>query len=101
MDTRALIEARLRAYIHPNIPESEAQQDAFRRAVDAQAEFEAGSQSDPVPGNVKGFSIGNYSVNFENSSGGAYSAATLCPAAYAILFNAGLLSREWPVARRI
>ena len=100
MEQRQLIAERLRAYIHPNAVETAEQEAAFARAVDAQLAYEA-EQGGEIPGNAQSFSVGNYSVTLAEPSGGAYSQATIAPAAWAILFNAGLLRRDLPVARRL
>ena len=94
MSAREQVEARLRAYIHPNAVETGAQQEAFDEAVDAQLEYEAGGEN--LPGNVKSFSVGSYSVTLGGGAG-----ESLGPAARAVLFNAGLLKRSWPTARRM
>lgn len=101
MDQRRLVEERLKAYIHPNAAATEEQREAFTRAVDAQLEYEAAQGGGEIPGNVGSFSIGNYSVTLAEPTGGADTRATLCPAAWAILFNAGLLRSVMPVAKRL
>ncbi len=103
MDDRERVEERLKAYIHPNLAETLEQQAAFDDAVDAQVEFEATQAKalGDVPGNVQSFSVGNYSVTKAEAEGASYTRATICPAAWAILFNAGLLRRSLPIARRL
>lgn len=101
MDKRQLIEARLRAYIHPNAVETAEQEEAFARAAEAQMAYEAAQGGGEIPGNAQSFSIGSFSVTLAEPSGGAYNQATICPAAWAILFNVGLLKRDLPVARRL
>lgn len=101
MDERAYIAERLRAYIHPNAADTAEREEAFERAVDAQLAYESANGVEEVPGNVRSFSVGNYSVTLDGSAAGADGQASLCPAAWAILFNAGLLRRALPVAKRL
>ena len=101
MDERERIEERLKAYIHPNAVDTAEQEEAFELAVDAQLEYENAHGAGEIPGNVQGYSIGGYSVTLAEPVGGAATRATLCPAAWAILFNAGLLRHAMPVARRL
>lgn len=100
---RALIGERLRAYIYPNIVETPEQETAFDAAVDAQKAHEAlqAQALDGVPANVQSFSIGSYSVSKAEADVATYTQATICPAAWALLFNAGLLRRSLPTARRL
>ena len=101
MNEREYIEERLRAYIHPNAVETAAQEEAFESAVDAQLAYAAEQEDGEIPGNVQSFSVGNYSVTLAERTGGAYTQESICPAAWAILFNAGLLRRSMPVAKRL
>ena len=101
MDERERIEERLRAYIYPNAAQTKAQREAFDEAVDAQLEYESAQGTQGLPGNVRGYSIGSYSVTLAEAPGGAYSRSTICPAAWALLFNAGLLKHTLPVAQRL
>ena len=101
MEQREQIAERLRAYIHPNRATTEEQEEAFDKAVDAQLAYEADQDVASLPGSVQSLSIGSYSVTMAEPAGGAYTQATICPAAWAILFNAGLLARKLPVARRL
>ena len=100
MGERERIAERLRAYIRPNEAETEAQKAAFERAVDAQLEWEERGGEELPPG-VKALSVGNYSVTMDEPSGAACTRANISPAAWAILTNAGLLARAWPVAQRL
>lgn len=102
----ALVESvteRLKAYIHPNVAQSEEQETAFQKAVQYQAEYEASHADalDIAQRGVQSFSSGNYSETYFTRQSGEYAASTLCPASYAVLFNAGLLRRDMPVARRL
>ncbi len=101
MDEREQIEARLRAYIHPNTPEGAEQEAAFDDAVDAQLEYEQQGGGEGLPPGVASLSVGNYSVTMAEPGNAAYTQASLCPAAWAILRNAGLLRRALPVAQRL
>ena len=101
MDEREYISERLRAYIQPNAAETAEQEEAFENAVDAQLQYEADQGNEEIPGNVRSFSVGNYSVTLDGAAGGADAQARICPAAWAILFNAGLLKRVLPVAKRL
>ena len=101
MNAREHIEERLKAYIHPNAAQTAEQREAFDRAVAAQLAHEAAQDVGELPGNVQSLTIGSYSVTMSEPTGGAYTRATICPAAWAILFNAGLLQRALPVAKRL
>ena len=101
MADREYISERLKAYIHPNVAATEAQKDAFAEAVDAQLAYENAQGTAEVPGNVRSYSVGNYSVTRAESAGGIDTQATVCPAAWAILFNAGLLQRGMPTEKRL
>ena len=96
-DLLAEVRERLRARIAPNAPEDEAQAEAFDRAVEAQAAFEAreGEALAAARRGVRSFTIGSYS-----ESRGAGDGDVLCPLARALLANAGLLRRGMPAARR-
>ncbi len=97
-DVRAL----LTAYIARNKVKTDAQAEAFENAVAAQMEYmEANAEFLQIPKDVTGFSIGNYSVTRNSDGGAGFTANTICPAAWAYLYNAGLLRREWPIAKRL
>lgn len=100
MDERARMEERLYAYILPNEPKTPEQQSAFDEAVDAQLAFERQGDERLPPG-VESLTIGSYSLRASASAGAADSGASLCPAAWALLRNAGLLRRTLPVAQRL
>ena len=93
----AEVRERLLARIAPNAPENDDQRQAFERAVAAQAAFEAeqGGALAAVRRGVRSFSVGGYSESY-----GAEGGDVLCPLARALLFNAGLLRRGMPAARR-
>ena len=94
------VRERVLALIHPNRAESEAQRRALERAVDCQAEWEEenGEGIAAARRGVQRVSAGNYSETYFEPRGGGFE---LCPDARAILFNAGLLRRELPCAKRI
>lgn len=101
MNAREHIEERLKAYIHPNTAQTAEQETAFDEAVTAQLAYEASQDAAELPGNIQSLSIGSYSVTVAEPAGGAYTQATICPAAWATLFNAGLLKRAMPTAKRL
>ena len=97
------VEARLRAYIAPNAPQTRAENDAFEQAVEAQADYEdrAAESDAQVPMGVSGYSAGNFSVNYGHARSGEFDQFSISPYARAILQNAGLLRHAMPVARRL
>jgi len=93
---------RLLALIHPNVAVTEAQRQAFESAAALQAAWEAenGEFLDAARRGVQRFSAGDYSETyFAHGAGG--DCGEICPDARAALFNAGLLRRSWPCARRM
>lgn len=95
------IEERLLAYIYPRKPETEDQENAFYRAVDAQAEFEADNAANGLQGNVTSFSNDGVSVQFaQGRTAPSYTVDTISPAAWSILRNAGLIVYSLPTARK-
>ena len=96
------VRERLTAYIYPRAPSTSAQEEAFDMAVEAQLAYETENvNEETIPGNVSNFSIGNYSISFAEAKAAQYTQRTISPAAWAYLFNAGLLRYELPTARRI
>lgn len=97
------IRERLTAYIYPRAPSTDEQEEAFDNAVEAQMEYEEGNAALNTPAGVTNMSNDGVSVSFDVSRGVTpqYSAATICPAAYAYLYNAGLIRHSLPVARRL
>lgn len=100
MDLEDAVRERLTAYIYPNKARTRAQQDAFEEAVEAQMEYEKSSEAESLPANVQSMTIGKYSVSLKDGQS-EYTRGSISPAAWAILFNAGLLRRALPVARRL
>ncbi len=96
------VRERLTAYIYPRAPATDAQNSEFEAAVEAQVAYETENMDgEAIPGNVESFSIGNYSVNFAEAGSAQYTRRTISPAAYAFLFNAGLICHDLPTARRL
>lgn len=100
MDLEEAIRERLAAYIYPNKARTSAQQQAFESAVEAQLEYEESNPAEDLPPNVQSVSVGKYSVTAKAGQS-EYTRSSICPAAWAFLFNAGLLKRALPVARRL
>ena len=98
---RDSVEERLRAYMWPNRAQTEEEEEALERAIDAQLAYESGGDLANLPAGTAAFSIGNYSVTLREAAGAALTQNNICPAAWAILYNAGLLRRRWPVAKRL
>lgn len=97
------VRERLTAYIYPNSPKTPSQMEAFENAVEAQMKHEREYASYAAPDGVAAYSNDGMSVTFDTSRGfnGANPARGLCPDAYAYLFNAGLIGRALPMARRL
>ena len=97
------VRERLTAYIYPRRPATDEQEAAFEKSVLAQVEYEERNDALSMPGGVASASNDGVSVSFESSrvTGGAYSIHTIAPAAYAYLYNAGLIRHTLPVARRL
>lgn len=97
------VEARLKAYIAPNTPRTNAQKQVFELAVEAQVEYES-AQMQGIPAGAQSYSMSNDGVSVSVTYAGAgagYSEQTLSPYAWALLKNAGLLRRgAIPTARR-
>lgn len=87
---------RIRAFIFPSIPREDFEVEAFEKAVEYQIaherEIEKKLNGQQLPDGVKSFSIGNFSMSFEDGSFGArLTKKTICPTAYGILLEAGLM----------
>lgn len=95
------VRERLLAYILPRRPGTPEQLDALERAATAQAEYDAASGMEGVPGNVTGYSIDDVSVTFAaGGRGPSYTKDTISPVAWSILRNAGLIAYALPTARK-
>ena len=90
------VRERVLAWLLPRVPATEAQWAALDRAVAAQAEYEAAGGAMAVPAGVTAFSIGDFLATLAGG-GREY----LCPLAWSILRNAGLIAYELPTARRV
>ena len=92
----ALMQEQMRLFIFPNAAETDAEIEAFNKAVTFQIAHEKSRQEqfDQIPDGVSGFKIGDFSMNFEagfNDAG--LNRKNICPAAYSVLLRAGLLYR--------
>lgn len=99
----AYVRERLSAYIYPRRPETDEQEIAFDDAVQAQVEYEERNDGLSMPAGVASASNDGVSVTFrsDRTETAEYTVASICPAAYAYLFNAGLIRHTLPVARRL
>ena len=87
---------RIKAFIFPSIPRLDYEVEAFDKAVRYQIAHEKTiadkMQGQTMPSGVKSFGIGNFSMTFED---GAFddrlTKKTICPAAYGVLLEAGLM----------
>lgn len=97
------VRERLTAYIYPRAPSTAEQEEAFEEAIEAQMEYESANEAMGAASGVASIANDGVSVSFDTSrsSGGSYSLQTISPAAYAFLFNAGLIRHSLPVARRL
>lgn len=91
----AAMEPRIRAFIFPSIPRLDFEIEAFNRAVIFQINHEktiAALTGDQLPDGTKSFDIGEFSMTFEDGAfSGRLNRRTICPTAYGILLEAGLL----------
>ena len=97
------VRERLTAYIYPRRPVTDEQEVAFENAVLAQVEYEERNEALSMPGGVASASNDGVSITFrsDRSETAEYTVSSICPAAYAYLFNAGLIRHTLPVARRL
>lgn len=94
----AQMEPRIKAFMFPSIPRRDYEVEAFHKAVVEQIIHEKTiaekMQQQSIPPGVKSFEIGDFSMSFED---GAFDTRitrkTICPTAYGILLEAGLLYR--------
>lgn len=92
----AAMEPRIKAYIFPSIPRKPYEVEAFDKAVWYQIAHEktiaATMNGQPIMNGVRSFSIGNFSMSFDEGSFDAnLTNKTICPTARGILLEAGLL----------
>lgn len=86
--------ARIQEFIFPNVANTTEQQAAIEKAVTYQWQHEEtvfnALDGKVIPENVSGFKAGEFSMSFTDKGNGRLTRDTMCPAAYACLFNAGL-----------
>lgn len=92
----AAMEPRIKAFIFPSIPVRDYEIEAFNKAVLYQINHEMAMaeamKEQPIPDGVKSFQIGNFSMSFEDGSfSSRITKRTICPTAYGILLEAGLM----------
>ena len=88
------MEPRMKAFIFPSIPRTDAEIAAFNTAVFYQIEHEKSIQAsmNEIPQGVTSFHIGDFSMNFDgNGYDARLTRKTICPTAYGILLEAGLM----------
>lgn len=95
-DEIAAMEPRIKAFIFPSIPREDFEIEAFNRAVVFQINHEktiaALTANQALPDGTKSFEIGHFSMTFEDGSfAGKLDKRTICPTAYGILLEAGLM----------
>lgn len=97
------VRERLTAYIYPRAPSTDAQEMAFDNAVEAQMEYEEAHPQEVIPEGVASMSNDGMSVSYmeAGSRNALYTQASISPAAYAYLLNAGLIGGAIPRARRL
>jgi hypothetical protein len=88
--------ARIRAMIPQRMPLSDAQEEIVLEAARLQYAHEMSRLKDeggvPAPDNAQSVSIGNFSYTLKNGAmDNRLTPASMCPRAYALLMNAGLL----------
>lgn len=90
------MDARMRAYIFPNVPQTQEEKFAFHKALVFQIAHEK-TLAEKMPGTdmpagTTGFSIGDFSMSFADSAfDGRLTQRTICPSARGALLIAGLL----------
>ena len=97
------VRERLTAYIYPRRPATDEQEAAFENAVLAQVAYEERNEALSMPGGVASASNDGVSITFrsDRAETAEYTVSSICPAAYAYLFNVGLIRHTLPVARRL
>lgn len=95
-DEIAAMEPRIKAFIFPSIPRKDFEITAFNQAVIYQINHEktlaASLNGTVVPDGTKSFTIGHFTMEFEDGSfAGMLDKRTICPTAYGILLEAGLM----------
>lgn len=87
---------RIKAFIFPTIPRADFEIKAFNQAVLYQIEHERRMadilKGQQLPQGVNSFDIGEFSMSFDNGSFDTrLTKKTICPTAYGILLEAGLM----------
>ena len=93
---KEIMQQRLLAFIFPNHPKTEREQEVFAKAVRYQIDHEktqADSNSEVVsiPNGVESFQIGDFSMSFDGNATDHLTRKTICPCAYGLLLREGLL----------
>lgn len=102
MTTEEGVRERLLAYILPRAPETDDQEEAMDRAVEAQVAYDAITGLSDIPANVSAISNDGVSMTFnQRSEVRSYTRDNISPVAWSILRNAGLIAYVWPTARRM
>lgn len=88
---------RILAYIIPRVPQNDLEKDIVKVAAIQQFQHEKSAEAaldgTHLPDNTQSFKLGDFSMSFDGSIGGPLTRKTICPTAYAMLLNAGLLYR--------
>lgn len=91
-----MMEDRIRLFMFPNEAKTEAELEAFDKAVAYQIAHEKSLQEQfgEIPDGATSFKIGDFSMTFgDGMTGGKLTRKTICEAAYSVLLRAGLLYR--------
>jgi len=96
LDEVMAMEPRMKAFIFPTIVHDGFEREAFDRAVYYQIQHEktiaAAINNQQIPEGVTSFRIGDFSMTFgDGSFDTRLTRKTICPTAYGILLEAGLL----------
>ena len=87
---------RMKAFIFPSVPRMDFEIEAFNKAVLYQIEHDINQaeilNGQNMPQGVNSFNIGNFSMSFQDGSfDQRLTKRTICPTAYGILLEAGLM----------
>ena len=95
----AMMVDRMKLFIFPNEAKTDAEVEAFNKAVAYQIAHEKSQQEQhgDIPNGVSAFKIGDFSMNFAAGvTDTKITRLTICEAAYSVLLRAGLLYRGLP-----
>lgn len=95
----AMMTDRMKLFIFPNEAATDAELEAFDKAVAYQIAHEKSLQEQfgEIPDGVNSFKIGDFSMSFDEGMNTArLTRKTICEAAYSVLLRAGLLYRGLP-----